>query len=539
MFVFHDPTEQVTAREQALRTSAVRSHVARVTHSRKVKHRRSALHRSKADPKAEAKRLAQTKLTSSWHALPFRGADGALLNSQGDFGALEDPLRTGTLFQRFSSTIVTSQGTVNACGRQHILRATGERPSSTWQFSSGLRVDPFGYISREAAPMIDYFTQALIPHQGPAWKVFNVANFVPQSMFEVLLSYECFPAAAAAVQARVQGLKADQGQLPKDFVRYRSQALINLRKRLSHMPGPVDELTIVQVGCMLIAAIALGDHDSWRIHTQNLGFLVEATKGFEHLEHASSIKSLLLQSGVSWAYNTGQRVSLIPAANPINGTQSSLDTLDFLDDSVRKMIVRCPAGIPPLIDRRLISLPTLTVISRAVDASDDPDYCQSQDMYHHSPRPYHSFWEACPCLVPKEGGEEHADFEQLFVQALLLYCLQNFTNVQPPSGLFAGTRNILTRRLVNFRPSHRCEEDALVWIYMNAVDAWRNDKNDLQPSGQQLMKLLWPKSWFVSRSTLIRNQLRLFFSKPAFEERCLRYVTASINVDQLRDDWRA
>jgi hypothetical protein len=92
----------------------------------------------------------------------------------------------------------------------------------------------------------------------------------------------------------------------------------------------------------------------------------------------------------------------------------------------------------------------------------------------------------------------------------------------------------MTKNLPNYSPLEHCEQDAMVWIYMNLIDSWqKHDCDDLQPQGEELMKTLWTKSWFIHGGTPVTARLRLFLSNAAFEQRCLRYMRMSMDPWKL------
>jgi hypothetical protein len=157
------------------------------------------------------------------------------------------------------------------------------------------------------------------------------------------------------------------------------------------------------------------------------------------------------------------------------------------------------------------------------------------EYYHPGARRFSDFFDACPYLVPDYcSSDPDVSFERLLVEALILFCVHTWSPVRFNWGTYRGIRTQLlndVHRLTTIS-SNQDVENAMLWIFLNLIDAWRNDGDDerLSATGWTVMALMSSLSLAVADVDSMLNRMKLFFSNGKFERRCRRYIGLLLNI---------
>jgi hypothetical protein len=541
MFVRQDPSEKVSERDKALRNSAIRSYIARAGHRKRVatvtvRHRVTpehetvpadchttqdetvieitdqSLHSSSNCTRSEANDGKESQLLELYRGIRNAGGDQTRNNPQTQTCYRYEDACLGPA-ARNDELVYWSTAWEHLMSRSNCYR--------------GLRTDPFGFYSALSASTTDHFAHVVVPNQAPVWKIFNVTNIIPQEYLRLLQHEDYRFTVVASVHARKNLAEATLNTSPKLF-RAQANGLVQLRKRLARLNEQVDTVVVITVCTLLILAWKTADMAAWAIHARHLSNIIEAAGS---AELSDWVKSQIMQWEICFSYQPRFRLNVMPETYRRNPPQF----LKFpLDSRTAMMLNKLPSGFASLAHNNNLSLQTIEVILRAVEASNNREYCTGIEQFSDVPRKYYDFWHACPCLPRYYDDQDIPSLEQLVVQALILYSFRNFADATWTSAVVLGMRGVLTRSVQKFVPRATSEEDALVWVWMNIVDAWRRESDyELTPEGEQLMKTLWTKHWFIHGEASVAFRLRLFFSNLDFERRCLDYMRISLDWTRL------
>lgn len=395
----------------------------------------------------------------------------------------------------------------------------------------GMRTEPFGIISELAAPAIDYYSQVVVPSFSAVWKIFDVSSMVPQAFFEFFDTKVCLMALILPPRVITDGSWYPGKPMSESFLRAYNLALSRLRQQITDLGGRADASTLLAVNSLAILAGAMGDMESFKVHTQSLSHLVKSAGGFENLGRFQFIKSLLLQWESQWAYNPSMRVSIYPDAR---AEYVAYFPSPPFSPAVRKLVLRLPIGFQRLAQAKLLSLRTLEVLARCSDVATGrmPLKENSRDLFNPEQRRFADFFEACPCIVP--GAGDPPPLEKFVAQALILYCHNTWSPLRFNWALYKATRMDLTMDLIDRPLAGEHERDVMVWIYLNLIDSWQivEGTGRLTPEGKGIFARLEGLFSGRIRSEEVKQiiqQVKLFFWNDRFEIRCERCFRVALS----------
>lgn len=172
-----------------------------------------------------------------------------------------------------------------------------------------------------------------------------------------------------------------------------------------------------------------------------------------------------------------------PTPYPIHATELDPFVLDEL-----------PRGFKDLAHRAKLSRNVIEVVQRAnivnsatFGKSKTPKY----NAYElESTAKYYNYIEACPELGIPDDPWREAPFGKLLCLALLLYCCNDLCPVSALSASKTCTCRGLTAELVKcISIREECEERCLFWIWIVALNAWRNSLGVWTGVGSELLIL--------------------------------------------------
>jgi hypothetical protein len=141
--------------------------------------------------------------------------------------------------------------------------------------------------------------------------------------------------------------------------------------------------------------------------------------------------------------------------------------------------------------------------------------------------------------VPDYGSSDpDVPFERLLVEALVLFCVHTWSPVRFNWGTYRGIRTQLlhdVHRLTSI--SSNCDvQNAMLWIFLNLIDAWRNDGDDVRLSGTgcRVLELMSSLSLTFSNEQSMLIRMKLFFTNGKFERRCQHYLGLLFSMPQQK-----
>lgn len=432
---------------------------------------------------------------------------------------------------RHISLIADGAGEGEEDNDQMFLTAEIERQVSQAMFSNdfgcyrGMRTEPFGVVSKHASPAVDYYTQVVVPSYSALWKIFDVNNMVTQTYLEFIDTRVCLLTMILAPKLVTDPTWYPGKPLDESFLTGYNKALSTVRQYINTLGGRADISTLVAVVGLAILAGAMGDISSFQVHARSLSTLVELAGGFEKLGRFNFIKGLLLQWESQWAYQPGMRVTIFPDARA--KYVACFPPYPFSSD-VGKLVSKLPVGFRRLARKQHLSLRTLEILGRCADASAGNPLPCGREQFHPEQRRFADFFEACPFLAP--GYVDPPPLEKFVIQALILYCVHQWSPLRFSWGLYRATKMDLTMGLLSRPLAAEHEKDVLVWIYMNLIDSWQSMEGSgrLMPQGKSIFLRLEGISGSIKDAAQVTPRTKLFFHNKRFIQDCEKCLEQEI-----------
>jgi hypothetical protein len=95
----------------------------------------------------------------------------------------------------------------------------------------------------------------MAPNHAPIYAIFNVTNVYTSYYFELLQHEDFLHTGVASVQAVIDQLRTPGQEPSENVLRHIGKAMTNLRRRLERPGATVDDLTIMTVLFLAVAAV--------------------------------------------------------------------------------------------------------------------------------------------------------------------------------------------------------------------------------------------------------------------------------------------
>ncbi|ETI21027.1 hypothetical protein G647_07370 [Cladophialophora carrionii CBS 160.54] len=171
----------------------------------------------------------------------------------------------------------------------------------------------------------------------------------------------------------------------------------------------------------------------------------------------------------------GTEISFLQEAPPVPYPIHAID----LDASA---LDELPSGFRHLIHGAKLSRNVIEVIQRA-NIVNDATFGKSKTTPNYNTykleitAKYFDYIEACPELGSPDDPWSEAPLGKLLCLALLVYCCNDLCPVSALSASKTSARRGLTAELLKCTSTHdeKCEEECLLWVWIVALNAWRNN----------------------------------------------------------------
>lgn len=386
----------------------------------------------------------------------------------------------------------------------------------------GLRTDPFGIIPQCAQNAVEYYFQIVVPSYAVLWKIFDITPMVQKSYLELLHEdVSCRPMILAPALAIDPSWYP--GKIPsRSFMKLHNQALQRLRRHLSQSQGRPDAAVVVAVCALAMVAASMLDFEAFKAHTGSLDNLISSIEDLDNMGRWAFLKSLPLQWETQWSYFPFTRTKIFR-----NGRPEYIPCFPSYPytPKIGVLIQNLPLGFRKLAEQRRLSLRTLEVLARYMDHTSNSDLFRDQEDCHYSgTRRFSDFFEACPCIDITKA--EVQSLEKLVIQALMLYCVHTWSSIRFQRSIYGNIRvDLLDEVRMWPTPFERDEEDVMIWVFLNLIDAWQHDGSRDRPSAiatELITRLrgIGLRSW---GQEIVETRLRLFCSNQKFEHRCVQF----------------
>lgn len=389
----------------------------------------------------------------------------------------------------------------------------------------GMRNDPFGQIAARAYPLVDYFTQRVVPSLAATFKIFNINNWTPHDFLRLVQNDDYFYAISSSTQFAFDVSRSPDEPFSQKFLTNHNIALLRLRRRLARQGGKADSVVILAVIALAITAGVTGDLEAHRTHVRSLPLLVRSCGGIDALGHDGFVRAQLKQWETAWSLTPQLRIT--ESSHPSRHDQPYFPSYPF-SSRIEQLVNKLPGGFQRLAREGVLSIKTLDVLARTTDAYSNRDAsgfkADERDHYHHAQRPYDDWREACPALTT-DNTDAKSVLETMIAQALFLHCMHTFSPIRFMGLPYTGFRAKLSSpMMIKHEEGNSETEDVMVWIWLNLIDSWRVENGwTLLPEGVKLMQRLQAKFPGLDGLISLLSRLVLFFTNPVFERRCMTY----------------
>lgn len=397
--------------------------------------------------------------------------------------------------------------------------------SAELKMSSGLRVDPFGFLRGDnyGHAVVDYFTQVIAPVNHPMYAIFNVTNIFTSYWFDLMSRDEYTHIGMAMVGAIMERLSNPSTKQSENNKINQAKALTRLRQKYRDAAkagrNAADDITIIVVLAFANLARFLGDTHAYNAHRHSMKEMVRSRGGLDELGDNGMVKCALMQYDTFWVFKP-EETALFPDARP---EHIAVYPAFPLSQDLRDVFVKLPIGFQSLIVKGKISVELIEVLGRAAEASvNGISAITTGDMFNPPKRKYHDFLEACPALRLPDNTRN--SIEKKICLALLIYCANTFTRARSSTSLYLASRMELTRLLGQNMDSglQSQEHECLFWVCVVCVDSWRKDgpKSGLLPQAMSFLPML--KQMKVGLRPEVA--LQKFFFNQELLDGCARYL---------------
>jgi len=397
--------------------------------------------------------------------------------------------------------------------------------SAELSMSSGLRVDPFGFMHGDeyGHAVVDYFTNVIAPVNHPMYAIFNVTNVFTSYWFNLMSRDEYTHVGIAMVGAIMEKLSNPSMKQSETNKANQAKAMTRLRQTYSDAlnagRNAAEDTTIIAVLAFANLARLLGDTQAYKTHRQNMKDMVQSRGGLDELGDGGMVKCALMQYDTFWIFEP-EGTALFPAARP---EHVPVYPAFPLSQDLREVFMKLPVGFQSLVLKGKISVELVEVLGRAAEASDNGiSAITTGDVFNAPVRKHHDFLEACPTLRLPDRARNN--IEKKICLALLMYCANTFTKARSSTSLYLASRMELTRLLNQEADpaSHSQEDECLFWICVVCVDSWRKEgpKSDLLSQGVSLLPVLGRTKVGLRPDVVLQK----FFYNQELLDGCARYL---------------
>ena len=371
---------------------------------------------------------------------------------------------------------------------------------------------------------VDYFANALAPVQSTVDRIFMVNSVYTPSLLQLMLCAEDFGhAGIAAVNATFHQRRSSGKGLPASIIKNICKALSSHRKHLEGLNGQSDDLAILTNLLLTSIAEGMDDLPYIIIFRDNLQSLVAAAGGFDGPRLSPLVRDTILQWESCSALVLGS-TTVFPDKYPVH--VPCYPSYPYTSE-IERMVVSLPRGFQQLASQARFSYDVLRVLTRLVQnatsqENQDAALCQLQPFNVDLGR-FTSYWEACPCLSDVNDAYGRPDFEKVVVLGVIIYSFHAFSSHRMTSMLYRAARKRLTADIALRMPCQEEERKVLLWVWLNAVDAWQPPDSPLSPQGLNLLREARDAFPEVASKAQLQELLRTFFWNDAFAQRCSRY----------------
>lgn len=369
---------------------------------------------------------------------------------------------------------------------------------------------------------VDYFVSALTPVQVVVDGIFAVNTVYTQTLLQLMLCAEEYGhGGAASVNASVHRTEGPK-HIPRYVILETCKAISDHRNHLEKLRGQSDDLAIITNLILTSIAEGMEDLQSIIIFRHHLKSLITAAGGFHGPRLSQLIRNAILQWESCSALVLGTPTAFAdkyPLHVPYYPSEP-------FSSEVKRMVSILPTGLQQLAGQGRLAYHVLKILERVtnsegVQQQNSPS--QGIDPFTTDKDRFTSYWQACPCLSYPDDAAGKPHFEKLLVLGVIMYLYHSITPHRVTSMLYRAARKRLTADVSRRVPMPEEEKDALLWVWLNAIDACQQPGARLTVQAEKLLTDARGAFPNVETREDLEDRLMRLFHNEAFMVRCLQF----------------
>lgn len=365
---------------------------------------------------------------------------------------------------------------------------------------------------------LDYFTFFIAPVHTIVDEILGVNGVYTQDLVRLMLCGEDHGFAGIAAVNALRFVHRTASRYSSALIlKSTCKAIADHRRYITSLKGRSDDLVVLTNLQLSQAAEVMNDLVAAQTYKANLKALIAAAG-------PGGLSPAIDNTALQWE----QCLSILVGKESFfaySKVEAQSQSRYPFERENGQIIPSLPYGFQVLAEMNILSAPTLRMLAKvtSTDTAKCRQFPASMVPFIGDPTRSASYWEALPCLARPRDAEGRPDFEKLLVLAVIVFLFHALSKRRITSVLYRAAAKRLSTDIVQRVPCSEFETDALLWCWMNAIDALKVPGSAWSPQAMDLLRDGRAAFSEISTKSRLEERLKAFFWDDGFIARSSDY----------------